>query len=99
MYCKAYLIELNMFSKDDIRYCSAPITKSTVCVCVCGFVCMCACVCVGDEEEWELQCVWHSQLMLCLDSIEVMMERLHCGHEKHFPQQDVVSPSASPQLR
>jgi hypothetical protein len=53
---------------------------------------LCACVCVGDEEEWELQCVWHSQLMSCLDSIEVTMEQLHCGQEKHFPKQDVVSP-------
>ncbi|XP_030237257.1 uncharacterized protein LOC115561364 isoform X2 [Gadus morhua] len=43
----------------------------------------------GDEEEWELQCVWHSQLMSCLDSIEVTMEQLHCGQEKHFPKQDV----------
>ncbi|CAL8351040.1 unnamed protein product [Lota lota] len=42
----------------------------------------------GDEEEWELQCVWHSQLMSCLDSIEIMMEQLHCGQEKHSPQHD-----------
>ncbi|CAL8361243.1 unnamed protein product [Merluccius merluccius] len=42
----------------------------------------------GDEVEWELQCVWHSQLMWCLDSVEVMVERLHRDQEKAFPHQD-----------
>ncbi|KAJ3590432.1 hypothetical protein NHX12_008383 [Muraenolepis orangiensis] len=42
----------------------------------------------GDEAEWELQCVWHSQLVSCLDSMEVTMERLHGDLEKGSPHQD-----------
>ncbi|KAG7281741.1 hypothetical protein CRUP_028055 [Coryphaenoides rupestris] len=43
----------------------------------------------GDEEEWELQCLWHSQLMSCLDSLEVTVERVQRDQEKGSPHQDM----------
>lgn len=38
-------------------------------------------VVVGDEEEWEQQCVWHSDLMSGLDKVDVCMDQLQREQE------------------
>ncbi|TDH14924.1 hypothetical protein EPR50_G00025880 [Perca flavescens] len=37
---------------------------------------------LGDEQEWDLQCVWHSELMSGLDKVDVCMEQLQQDQEK-----------------
>lgn len=39
-------------------------------------------LCIGDEEEWDQQCVWHSELMSGLDKVEVCIEQLQQDQEK-----------------
>lgn len=39
-------------------------------------------LCAGDEEEWDQQCSWHSELMSSLDKVDVSMEQLQQGQEK-----------------
>lgn len=51
------------------------------------FVCLCACLCViGDGEEWDQQCVWHSELLSGLDKLDVSMEQLQQDQEKWITQ-------------
>lgn len=50
-------------------------------------VCLCACLCViGDGEEWDQQCVWHSELLSGLDKVDVSMEQLQQDQEKWITQ-------------
>ncbi|XP_034723644.1 uncharacterized protein si:dkey-103g5.4 [Etheostoma cragini] len=37
---------------------------------------------LGDEQEWDLQCVWHSELVSGLDKVDVCMEQLQQDQEK-----------------
>ncbi|KAF1394028.1 hypothetical protein PFLUV_G00022250 [Perca fluviatilis] len=37
---------------------------------------------LGDEQEWDLQCIWHSELMSGLDKVDVCMEQLQQDQEK-----------------
>ncbi|XP_038549320.1 uncharacterized protein si:dkey-103g5.4 [Micropterus salmoides] len=37
---------------------------------------------LGDEEEWDQQCVWHSELVSGLDKVEVCIEQLQQDQEK-----------------
>lgn len=39
-------------------------------------------VCIGDEQEWDRQCVWHSELVSGLDKLDVCMEQLQQDKEK-----------------
>lgn len=39
-------------------------------------------VCTGDEEAWERQCAWHSELVAGLDKLDVSMEQLQQDQEK-----------------
>lgn len=34
------------------------------------------CVCAGDREEWEQQCIWHTELVSGLDKVDVCVEQL-----------------------
>ncbi|XP_033488068.2 uncharacterized protein LOC117260235 [Epinephelus lanceolatus] len=36
----------------------------------------------GDEQEWDQQCVWHSELVSGLDKVDVCMEQLQQDKEK-----------------
>lgn len=45
-------------------------------------VCLCAFVCAGDEEEWDQENVWQSELLSGLDKVDVCMERLQQEQEK-----------------
>ncbi|KAM3615726.1 uncharacterized protein V6R79_006907 [Siganus canaliculatus] len=36
----------------------------------------------GDKEEWEQQCVWHSEFMSGLDKVDVCLERMQQDQEK-----------------
>ena len=40
------------------------------------------CVCIGDEEEWDQQCVWHSELVSGLDKVDVWVEQLQQDQDK-----------------
>lgn len=46
---------------------------------LCISVCVCA---VGDEEEWDQQSVWHSELLSGLDKVDVCMEQLQQERER-----------------
>ncbi|KAK9520852.1 hypothetical protein VZT92_020711 [Zoarces viviparus] len=37
---------------------------------------------LGDEQEWDRQCVWHSELVAGLDKVDVSMEQLQQDQEK-----------------
>ncbi|XP_037632372.1 uncharacterized protein si:dkey-103g5.4 [Sebastes umbrosus] len=37
---------------------------------------------LGDEQEWDRQCVWHSELVSGLDKVDVCMEQLQQDQEK-----------------
>ncbi|XP_029303072.1 uncharacterized protein LOC115018281 isoform X2 [Cottoperca gobio] len=37
---------------------------------------------LGDEQEWDRQCVWHSELVSGLDKLDVCMEQLQQDQEK-----------------
>ncbi|XP_059188168.1 uncharacterized protein si:dkey-103g5.4 isoform X2 [Centropristis striata] len=37
---------------------------------------------LGDEQEWDRQCVWHSELVSGLDKVDVCMEQLQQEQEK-----------------
>ncbi|KAI9538610.1 hypothetical protein NQZ68_012262 [Dissostichus eleginoides] len=37
---------------------------------------------LGDEQEWDRQCVWHSELVSGLDKLDVCMEQLQQDKEK-----------------
>ncbi|KAF7667131.1 hypothetical protein LDENG_00077930, partial [Lucifuga dentata] len=37
---------------------------------------------LGDEEEWDQQCVWHSELVSDLDKVDVCMEQVQEDKEK-----------------
>lgn len=39
-------------------------------------------LCVGDKEEWDQQCVWHSELVSGLDKVDVCVEQLQQDQEK-----------------
>lgn len=39
-------------------------------------------MCVGDKEEWDQQCVWHSELVSSLDKLDVCLEQLQQDQEK-----------------
>ncbi|XP_051254705.1 uncharacterized protein si:dkey-103g5.4 isoform X3 [Dicentrarchus labrax] len=41
---------------------------------------------LGDEEEWDQQCVWHSELVSGLDKVDVCMEQLQQEQEKCITQ-------------
>ncbi|XP_078140393.1 uncharacterized protein LOC144539411 [Centroberyx gerrardi] len=41
---------------------------------------------LGDEEEWDQQCVWHSELLSGLDRVDVCMEQLQQDQEKWISQ-------------
>ncbi len=51
-------------------------------------MCLCASlsVCTGDGEEWEQQCVWHSELVSGLDKVDVCMVQLQQDQEKWMTQ-------------
>lgn len=36
----------------------------------------------GDEEEWDQQCAWHSELVSGLDKVDVCIEQLQQDQEK-----------------
>lgn len=46
--------------------------------------CLCASLsmCIGDEEEWDQQSVWYSELLSGLDKADVCMEQLQQDQEK-----------------
>ncbi|XP_068440228.1 uncharacterized protein si:dkey-103g5.4 isoform X2 [Clinocottus analis] len=37
---------------------------------------------LGDEQEWDQQCVWHSELVAGLDKVDVSMEQLQQDQDK-----------------
>lgn len=37
---------------------------------------------LGDEEEWDQQCFWHSELMSGLDKVDVCVDQLQQDQEK-----------------
>ncbi|XP_039478312.1 uncharacterized protein si:dkey-103g5.4 [Oreochromis aureus] len=41
---------------------------------------------LGDEEEWDQQCVWHSQLLSGLDKLDMCMDQLQEDQEKWMAQ-------------
>ncbi len=43
-------------------------------------------MCIGDEEEWDQQCVWHSELVSGLDKVDVCVEQLQQDQEKWITQ-------------
>lgn len=43
-------------------------------------------MCIGDEQEWDQQCVWHSELVSGLDKVDVCMEQLQQDQEKWITQ-------------
>lgn len=45
-------------------------------------MCISVYVCIGDEEEWDQQCVWHSELVSDLDKVDVCVEHLQQDHDK-----------------
>lgn len=40
----------------------------------------------GDEEEWDQQCVWHSELLSGLDKLDMCMDQLQEDQEKWMAQ-------------
>lgn len=51
-------------------------------------VALCISVWTGDGEEWDQQCLWHSELLSVLDKVNVSMEKLQQGQEKWLTQGD-----------
>lgn len=45
-------------------------------------------LCVGDEEEWDQQCSWHSELLSGLNKLDVSLEELQHEQEKWITQGD-----------
>lgn len=43
-------------------------------------------VVIGDGQEWDQQCVWHSELVSGLDKVDVCMEQLQQDQEKWMTQ-------------
>ncbi|XP_056613166.1 uncharacterized protein si:dkey-103g5.4 isoform X2 [Triplophysa dalaica] len=41
----------------------------------------------GDEEEWERQCIWHTELTSVLNRVSVCMERLQRDQDQLSPQE------------
>ncbi|XP_035765652.1 uncharacterized protein si:dkey-103g5.4 [Neolamprologus brichardi] len=41
---------------------------------------------LGDEEEWDQQCVWHSELLSGLDKLDMYMDQLQEEQEKWMAQ-------------
>lgn len=52
---------------------------------------VCVYVCSGDEEEWEQQCFWHTELTSVLNRVSVCMERLQKDHDQ-LSAQEVQNP-------
>lgn len=51
-------------------------------------MCISGCVCIGDDEEWDQQCVWHSELVSGLDKVDVCVEQLQQDQDKWTTQRD-----------
>lgn len=49
-------------------------------------LCVTPSVCEGDQEEWEQQSVWLSELLSGLDKVDVYMEQLQQDQEKWITQ-------------
>lgn len=45
-------------------------------------MCTSGSVCIGDEEEWDQQCVLHSELVSGLDKVDVCVEQLQQDQDK-----------------
>lgn len=50
------------------------------------WVAFCISVWTVDGEEWDQQCLWHSELLTGLDKVDVSMEQLQQGQEKWLTQ-------------
>ncbi|XP_069003414.1 uncharacterized protein [Embiotoca jacksoni] len=54
---------------------------------------------LGDEEEWDQQCVWHSELMSGLDKVDVCMDQLQQDNDKWMTQAEEWSTNLNAMVR